>query len=335
MGQTAFVTGVAGLLGSHIAETLLGEGHEVRAIDNLLGGYKDNIPDGADFRLADCRNTADYADLLKGVDVVYHCAAAPYEGVSVFSPHLVHEHTCSATIAVLSAAVSAGVRRFVFCSSMARYGGGTPPFTEDMPRNPVDPYGIAKCAAELTIETICRAHSFEFNIAVPHNVIGPRQSFDDPYRNVAAIMINRMLRGLQPVIYGDGSQRRCFSFISDVVSCLTKLGTDTEVRGEIINIGPDEETVSILELAETIAGIIGMPCDPIFMPGRPLEVHHATCNSDKARRLLGYRTQVNLRDGLTSMAEWIESQGPRDFNYHLPLEIVTEQTPATWTQRLL
>lgn len=335
MSKSVFVTGVAGLLGSHVAEACLREGHEVRGIDNLLGGYKDNVPSGIDFRVADCRYVTDYSDLLDGIHIVYHCAAAPYEGVSVFSPYLVHEHTCGGTIALLSSAVAAGVGRFVLCSSMARYGAGKPPFTEDMTPAPVDPYGIAKYAAEMMVRSVCRAHGVEFNIAVPHNVIGPGQRFDDPYRNVAAIMINRMLRGLQPVIYGDGSQRRCFSFVSDVVSCLTKLGTYETVEGEVVNIGPDEEPVSILQLAETISDIVGGRFDPIFVPGRPLEVHHATCSSDKARRLLGYRTQVSLQEGLTSMVEWITDRGPREFDYHLPLEIVNERTPATWTQKLL
>lgn len=335
MSGPVFVTGVAGFIGSHLAEALLREGLEVRAIDNLLGGCTDNIPSGTFFRRADCRDVDQYMDLLGGVDVVFHRAAAPYEGISVFSPHLVHEHTCGSTIATLSAAARSGIQRFIFCSSMARYGVGRPPFTEDMVPAPVDPYGVAKYAAEMTIRSVCQTHEVEFNIAVLHNVIGPRQRFDDPYRNVAAIMINRMLRELRPVIYGDGSQRRCFGFVSDTVSCLIKLGSDEHVQGEVVNIGPDEEAVTILELAQLIADIIGARCDPIFVRRRPLEVHHATCSADKARRLLGYKTQVSLREGLTAMVEWIAAQGPREFNYHLPLEIVNESTPETWTQRLI
>ena len=335
MSGPVFITGVAGLIGSHLACALLAEGREVRAIDNCVSGMKDNIPDGVDFRESDCRHVDDYTDLLDGVSVVFHCAAAPYEGVSVFSPFHVHEHTNSSTVAVLSAAAAAGVARFVLCSSMARYGAQKPPFTEDMTPAPVDPYGIAKYSAEMTVETVCRAHGMEFNIAVPHNVIGPGQRYDDPYRNVAAIIINRMLRGLQPVIYGDGKQRRCFSYISDAVSCLVKLGCDPAVQGEIVNIGPDEDAVTIAELAELIADIIGIPCSPIFVPARPLEVHEAVCSSEKARRLLGYRTSVGLREGLESMVAWIRERGSREFDYHLDLEIETDKTPTTWTQRLI
>jgi UDP-glucose 4-epimerase len=333
--DTVLVTGVAGFLGSHVADEMLAMGYQVRGIDNMIDGFKENVPDGVDFSEADCRMPEQYLHLLDGVDIVFHCAAAPYEGLSVFAPFLVHEHTTSATVAMLSAAVRKGVKRFVHCSSMSRYGALRPPFTEDMTPKPLTPYGIAKYAADLQVQAIADVHGMEYNIAVPHNIIGTRQRFDDPYRNVAAIMINRVLRGKQPIVYGDGSQLRCFSFVSDVVSCLTKLAVDPDVKGEIINVGPDEGTVSVLELAQTICELAGVACDPIFLPARPLEVHHATCSSEKARRLLGYRTQVGLRDGLGDMIEWIGKVGPREFDYNLDLEIVNELTPRTWTDQLM
>ncbi|MFG2005178.1 NAD-dependent epimerase/dehydratase family protein [Spirillospora sp. NPDC048911] len=335
MSTPVFITGVAGFLGSHLADALLARGHIVRGIDNLDGGYKDNVPDGVEFRDADCRDMASYADLLTGVDLVYNCAAAAYEGLSVFSPSHVYEHTCGATVAVASASIQAGVRRIVHCSSMSRYGEGEPPFTEDMTPAPLTPYGIAKYASELTIRSLCDTHGVEYNIAVPHNIIGPRQRYCDPYRNVAAIMINRMLRGERPVIYGDGSQIRCFSFVDDVVSCLVRLGEDPAVRGEVVNVGPDENPVTVRTLAETIAEVIGIPCDPIFMPERPLEVHHATCDSGKARRLLGYETRTTLREGIVSMVDFIRERGVREFDYDIELEIVSGLTPATWTERLI
>ncbi|GAA3065129.1 UDP-glucose 4-epimerase [Actinokineospora globicatena] len=335
MGKPVLITGVAGFLGSHLADDLLNRGYSVRGIDNMIDGFKENIPAGVEFHELDCRDALGHPELFDGVELVYHCAAAPYEGLSVFSPFLVHEHTTSATVAMLSAAVRAGVERFVHCSSMSRYGELVPPFTEDMTPVPLTPYGIAKYAADLQVRAIAQVHGMQHNIAVPHNIIGPRQRFDDPYRNVAAIMINRVLRGLQPIIYGDGSQTRCFSFVSDVVSCLTKLGIDPEISGEIINVGPDEGEVTVLRLAQEICSIVGVDCDPIFMPARPLEVHHATCSSDKARRLLGYRTEVGLRDGLTEMVEWIQAVGPREFDYNLELEIVNELTPRTWSSRLM
>lgn len=335
MSARVFVTGVAGFLGSHVAEHFVGAGWDVTGIDNLLGGAKENVPSGVEFVVADCAHRDAYAGLIRGADLVYHCAAAPYEGVSVFSPHLVHEHTAGATAAVLAASASAGVRRFVLCSSMARYGTQPTPFTEDLPPRPVDPYGISKYAAELLTQNICQTHGIEWAIAVPHNIIGPRQKFDDPYRNVASIMINRMLQGRQPVIYGDGMQRRCFSYVADVVDPLVRLGTDPGLAGEIVNVGPDEEYVTILQLAELLAELLDVSLDPIFVADRPREVREAHCSADKARRLLGYRTRWSLRDGLTAMIASIRELGPREFRYHLPIEILTDQTPVTWTQRLI
>lgn len=330
-----FVTGVAGFLGSHVAQRFLESGWEATGIDNMLGGAKENVPDGVDFLVADCCDRDSYIGLLRSADVVYHCAAAPYEGVSVFSPQIVHHHTAGATVGVLSAAASAGVARFVLCSSMARYGDQQTPFTEDLVPRPVDPYGISKYAAEMLTQNICDSHGIEWAIAVPHNIIGPRQKFDDPYRNVASIMINRMLQGRQPIIYGDGQQRRCFSYIADVVDPLTRLGTDSGMAGEIVNVGPDEEYVTILELAILLGELLEFDMDPIFVPDRPREVREAHCSSEKARKLLGYQTKWSLRDGLAEMIAWIRELGWREFNYHLPIEIVSDQTPVTWTQRLI
>jgi UDP-glucose 4-epimerase len=185
------------------------------------------------------------------------------------------------------------------------------------------------------VRTLSNMHGMEFNIAVPHNIIGPRQRYDDPYRNVASIMINRMLQGKQPIIYGDGSQSRCFSFVDDVLSSLVRLGTDPGVRSEVVNLGPDEEVVSILRLAEEIAAQLDFELQPIFVPARPLEVKASFCSSDKARNLLGYRTSYTLQAGIESMIEWIRQKGTRKFRYHLPLEIVNRHTPATWTERLI
>jgi UDP-glucose 4-epimerase len=178
-------------------------------------------------------------------------------------------------------------------------------------------------------------HGGEYAIAVPHNIIGPRQKFDDPYRNVAAIMINRMLRGMQPVIYGDGSSLRCFSVVADCISCLVGMGLLPSAAGEVINIGPDEEPVTILELAERIAVLLDFALDPKFVAARPGEVTLATCSSDKARRLLGYRTSTTLDEGLSAMIEWIDRVGPREFAYNRRLELVTDQTPTTWLDRIL
>lgn len=330
-----FVTGVAGFLGSYVAERFRDLGWHVAGIDNLTGGRDSNVPAGIDFATADCLDREAYLKYIQGSDLVYHCACAAYDGLSVFSPAYVYRNTVQATAEVASAAAASGVHRFVYCSSMARYGDLPAPFHEDMTPAPVNPYGLAKHASELLVKNIFDTHGGVWSIAVPHNIIGARQRYNDPYRNVASIMINRMMRGQQPVIYGDGSHQRCFSFITDVTYCLERMGTSDSAAGEIINIGPDEETVSILGLAEIIAELMNFDLDAIFLPDRPREVEVATCSADKARRLLGYETQTSLRGGLHSIIDWVDSQGPADFEYDLDIEIPAPSTPSTWVDRLL
>jgi UDP-glucose 4-epimerase len=331
-----FITGVAGFLGSHLARRLLAEGHEVTGVDNLIGGYKDNVPKGVDFYLADCSHRNTMVDYMKGADVVYHCACTAYEGLSVFSPHLVAHNTYDITVSVLSAAIECKVKRFVYLSSMARYGTNAVPFREDVTKPlPQDPYGISKYAAELVVKNLCDTHGMEYSIAVPHNIIGPGQKYDDPYRNVAAIFINMMLQNRAPIIYGDGMQQRCFSFVDDVVDPLVLMGTLPEANGEIINIGPDKGTVTIKELYDEVARLTGFTGKPNYQLDRPKEVKIANCSAHKARKLLGYDPKTNLRDGLSKMVDWIKERGPKEFEYHLPLEIVSDLTPKTWKEKLI
>lgn len=330
-----FISGVAGFLGSHIADAMLAEGHEVLGCDSLLGGYRDNVPEGVEFYEEDCNNLDKMKKYLKRVDIVYHTACTAYEGLSVFSPKLVAENTYLNSVSMASASIANNVKRFVTCSSMARYGTQEiVPFTEDMICKPQDPYGISKFSVENVLRNLCDVHGMELVIAVPHNIIGPRQKYDDPFRNVASIMINLMLQGRQPIIYGDGTQKRCFSFVQDDIDCLNKLALQDNVAGEVINIGPDEEFVTINNLAEIIAKLLDFNLKPIYMPGRPQEVKFATCSANKARRLLGYNTQYTLEQGLEEMIRYIRHRGAKPFNYHLPLEFVNEMTPKTWSQKL-
>jgi UDP-glucose 4-epimerase len=329
-----FITGVAGFLGSHIADAMIAEGHEVSGIDNLVGGYRENVPKNVDFLAIDCNELSTLKAFMTGMDIVYHCAALAYEGLSVFSPHLINTNIMGAATAVFSAAISKDVKRIVHCSSMARYGAITPPFREYMPCKPRDPYGISKLAAECMLKNLCDTHGVEYVIAVPHNIIGPRQKYDDPYRNVASIMINRNLQGKPAYVYGDGSQRRCFSFVQDCIYCLKRLGFQDDLDGETINIGPDEEDITINELADLIARLTGFEGTPQHIPPRPREVKTALCSSDKARDLLSYQTKTSLTQGLQSMIDYIRERGVKPFNYHLPLEIENGWTPRTWTEQL-
>jgi UDP-glucose 4-epimerase len=329
-----FISGVAGLLGSHLADAMLAEGHHVVGCDCLIGGELDNVPHDVEFYRYDCRCWNSMVRIMRGCELVFHCAATPYEGLSVVSPHVVTQNIVGASVSVFSAAIESGVKRIVACSSMSRYGAGTVPFVETQPPQPQDPYGIGKVCAEDILRNLCTVHGVQYAIAVPHNIIGSRQKYDDPYRNVASIMINLMLQGRQPIIYGDGEQKRCFSFIQDCVFCLREMAFRDNTAGEIINIGPDEEFVTINQLAATIAGLLDFDLDPIYMPDRPQEVKYATCSADKARKMLGYETKTSLQDGLGEMIAFIRRKGPRKFRYHLDLEIVNAVTPRTWKEHL-
>jgi len=304
-----FITGVAGFLGSHLADSFINKGHEVIGCDNLIGGYLDNVNPKVEFHQYDCNFLNSMVKVTKDVDIIYHTAATAYEGLSVFSPYLVNKNVFQITASMASAAIQNNVERFVFTSSMARYGTQDKvPFTEDMIPKPQDPYGIGKYASELLLQNLSEVHGMDYVIAVPHNIIGSRQKYDDPYRNVASIMINLMLQKRQPYIYGEGTQKRCFSFVQDCISCLDKLAFQKDVLGEVINIGPDEEFVTITELAEILAELLDFDLKPEYVPGRPQEVIFANCSAEKARKLLGYKTKYTLREGLSEMIEWIKEK---------------------------
>lgn len=330
-----FITGIAGFLGSHLADHMISNGHTVAGNDNMIGGYSDNVPGSVEFHQIDCRDLDKLTKAMEGSDIVYHCAATAYEGLSVFSPVLVTQNIFEASVSAVTAAIKNKVKRFVYCSSMARYGTNQTPFKETYDPNPQDPYGIAKEAGERVVKNLCDTHGIEWNVAVPHNIVGPRQKYDDPFRNVMSIMLNRMLQGKAPVIYGDGEQMRCFSYIDDCIYCLNELAFNPDVKSEIINIGPDEEFVTINHLAELCANETGCNLDPVHFDDRPKEVKLATCSADKARQLLNYKTSTNLKTAVKRTADYIRQRGTRKFQYHLPLEIINEHTPKTWKDRLI
>ena len=327
------VTGVAGFLGSHLSEKLIDLGHEVVGIDNMMGGYEDNVSKKITFHNIDCCDFEKVNSIMKGIDVVYHCAATAHEGLSVFSPFEITKNNYLASVSIFSAAINKKVKRIIFCSSMARYGDQQAPFKETMKPKPVDPYAISKVASEEVLKNLCELNGVEWVIAIPHNIIGPKQKYDDPFRNVVSIMINRMLQGKAPVIYGDGEQTRCFSYIDDCLSCLIPMLDQKNLNKEIINIGPDEEFVTINKISEICSNITGVNLNPIYKKDRPKEVKHATCSADKARKLLNYKTTTSLKEGITKTYEYIKKRGTKDFDYNINLEIINDLTPETWKKK--
>ena len=330
-----FITGIAGFLGSNLSEYYLNKNFKVSGCDNLVGGSLDNIDvKKVNFFKASCEDFETMKKITKGVDILCHAGAYAHEGLSSFSPVLITNNNVTGSVSVFTAAIVNKVKRIVYCSSMARYGNIKIPFREDDELKPVDPYGASKVAAENILKILSKTHNIEYNIAVPHNIIGPKQKYDDPYRNVVSIMINLMLQKKSPIIYGDGNQKRTFSDIDDCIYCLDKLLTDPQIVSQTVNIGPDEEYISINQLYHLLSNKLKFNLEPKYLEDRPNEVKEATCSADKARKVLGYKTSVSLDESLNKIINYIKEKGPKNFQYNYPLEINNEKTPTTWKEKL-
>ena len=297
-----FITGVAGFLGSNLADYYINKNYQVSGCDNLVGGDLENVDKRVNFTKTDCENISEMKKIIKGADVVIHAAAYAHESLSVFSPHLISKNIIDGSTSVFSAAISNKVKRIVFCSSIARYGEVAIPYKENKEAKPSDPYGISKLAAEKILINLCETYKVEYNIAVPHNIIGIKQKYDDPFRNVASIMINLMLQNRQPIIYGDGQQKRSFSDIDDCIYCIDKLATDPNITGEIVNIGPGPENeITINELFQIISNEIQFNKEPRYEKERPNEVKFANCSAKKAQKILNYKKITNLDESISKM----------------------------------
>lgn len=324
-----FVTGACGFLASHLIESLINDGHEIIGNDTLVCGDMANAR--CVWHNADCRDYNTLSKLMADfkTEVIIHTAALAHEGLSSFSPYFISSSIYDSSISVFSAAISAGVKRIVYMSSMSRYGDNELPFHEDQPANPIDPYAVAKVAAEDTLRILAKTHGVAYSILVPHNIIGTRQRYVDPFRNVASIMINRCLQGKPPIIYGDGEQTRCFSPVDDCVPSIIR-AVYGDADGEVVNIGPDTGELTINELAGMVMDLTGFSGEPIHMPDRPNEVKHAYCSSDKARRLLGYKEKQTVYDCLKEMVAACE---PKPFVYDFPIEI-EKGCPQVWLEKM-
>jgi UDP-glucose 4-epimerase len=341
MKKRILVTGSAGFMGSHLVDHLVAEGHDVYGVDDMSGGFWRNIHPASHFCQLDLRDKraigAHVADVKP--QLVYHLAADATEGRSQFTPIECTERNYMAYLNLLVPAIQNGLERVVVTSSMSVYGAQSPPFKEEMEPAPEDIYGIAKAAMEKATAILSAVHGFEYVIVRPHNVYGPRQNIADPYRNVIGIFINRLLQGKGYFIYGDGEQKRAFTYIDDFTPYMARTGFSPECDGQVINLGPRRE-YSINEMSDMLLDLFyegrAPEVEPIYLPDRPQEVREAYCTVDKAERLLGYEARVPLREGMGHMLDWARELGPQEPRYlEEGLELTSGDVPATWRDKLI
>lgn len=343
MKNTILVTGSAGFIGSHLVDHLIDHGYRVFGVDDLSGGFTQNVNPKSDFLKLDLRRKKETEAVIKKIKpgVIFHLAADASEGRSQFTPLSSTERNYLAYMNLLIPAIENDLKKIVVVSSMSVYGNQKSPFSEDMEPSPVDIYGIAKAAMEKATEILAKVHGFSYSIIRPHNVYGPKQNLKDPYRNVIGIFINSLLRKKPFYIYGDGEQKRAFSYIDDVAPYIAKAGFEEKCDGQIVNIGAEpEEAVTINKLSEIILdkffkGKVPSKFKPLYALDRPQEVKEAFCTSDKAKKILGYKTSTSLESGIEKTISWAKSVGPQKPRYLKRLELETGNVPETWKKHLI
>lgn len=307
----SLVTGAAGFMGSHVARHCLHLGHEVIALDDLSGGFEDNVPEGATFVRASITDRGQIDALFSRYkfDFVYHLAAYAAEGLSHFIRHFNYTNNVLGSVTLINAAARSQVRRFVFTSSIAVYGDNQLPMSEDLTPQPEDPYGIAKYAVELDLDAAQRMFALDYTIFRPHNVYGEHQNIGDKYRNVVGIFMNQIMQGQPMTVFGDGTQTRAFSYIDDVAPVIARSTEIHDATNEVFNIGADTP-YTVNELAQVVADAFGQSTDIRYLPMRN-EVKHAYASHDKVRRVFGTSDPVSLEEGVARMAAWAREVGPR------------------------
>ena len=333
VGWKALVTGAAGFIGSHVARDCAKLGLEVVAVDDLSGGFRQNLPTGVRFVLGDVKNATFVSELMQTerFDVVYHLAAYAAEGLSHFIRNYNYNNNLIATTNIITQAVRVGsVKKFIFTSSIAVYGNSRTPMTEDMEPLPEDPYGIAKLACEYDLRAAHEMFGLDYVIFRPHNVYGPGQNMYDKYRNVVGIFLNQLQIGKRLTIFGDGQQTRKFSYIDDVSLPIALSGIFPHVRNQIFNVGGDIAT-TVNELAQVTAAAWGGSSADVEYLDRRNEVAHAESDHQKLNCFFpGLPRPVGLREGMHEMVQWAKKTG----KYLNPVEFsaveVKKNLPRSW-----
>jgi len=328
--QNILVTGGAGFIGSHVAEHLVHKGHTVTVLDDLSGGFIDNVVEGAKFVEGSINDVELINQLFEQehFTYVFHLAAYAAEGLSHFIKRFNYNNNLIGSVNLINAAVNYAVKCFVFTSSIAVYGASPElPMTEDTQPHPEDPYGIAKLAVEQELRVCKEMFGLDYIIFRPHNVYGERQNIGDKYRNVVGIFMNQILQGKPMTIFGDGNQTRAFSHIADVAPIIAESIEVPEAYNQIFNIGADRP-YSVNELAECVASAMGVEPDLVHMPARN-EVIDAYSSHEKVARVFGKRKPQTLEEGLQEMANWVKDHGARTSQKFENIEVM-KNFPVAW-----
>ena len=314
MDKTILITGVAGLLGSRLADWLIkNTTHKIVGIDNMSGGYYENVPDGVELQVFDLKELSEVDKFFEThePDIVYHFAAYAAEGLSPFIRKFNYENNLIASANLITASIKHEVDRFVFASSMSVYGNKyDPPFAEDLQQCPIDPYGIAKFSVEQDLKIAYEQHGLEYTIVRPHNFYGQNQNIWDKYRNVLGMWMYQIMKGEQPTIFGDGEQVRAFSYVDDSILPFWNAAQNPDCVDEIINLGGIKE-YTINEACNVLLDVTGAQLKPKYLEARH-EAKHAWSTWEKSVDLLGFEHKIDLEEGLTRMWNWAQTQPVRD-----------------------
>jgi UDP-glucose 4-epimerase len=330
-GNQVLVTGGAGFIGSHVTDELIAMGMDVVVLDDLSGGFIENVNPQAEF----VKGNINDEQLVKSLfdehnfSYVYHLAAYAAEGLSHFIKKFNYENNLIGSVNLINAAVNHEVKCFVFSSSIAVYGRNQLPMSEDLIPQPEDSYGVAKLSVEQELKISKEIFGLNYIIFRPHNVYGERQNIGDKYRNVIGIFMNHIMQDRPLTVFGDGEQTRAFTYIGDVAPIIAKAPLVQEAYGEIFNIGSDKH-FTINHLAGKVAEAMGSILEIQYLPERK-EVKHAYATHVKVEKVFSYCSRYSLEEGLQRMALWAKKAGSKKSNTFENIEIV-KNLPPSWLE---